>query len=81
VRRAEEGQLLSEPNTLALETPEQGELRRLRQELEYVSRQGDILKSLGRLVGRNATARFTVVEKLQHQYGEVEGDAEKFKGR
>jgi hypothetical protein len=51
----------------------------LRQELEYVSRQGDILKSLGHLVGRNATARFTVVEKLQHQYGEVEGDAEKFK--
>ena len=43
VRRAEEGQLLSEPKTLALETPEQRELRRLRQELEYVSRQRDIL--------------------------------------
>ena len=36
VRQAEEGQLLSEPKTLTLETPEQRELRRLRQELEYV---------------------------------------------
>ena len=35
--------MLSEPKTLALETPEQRELRRLRQELEYVSRQRDIL--------------------------------------
>ena len=43
VRRAEEGQALSEPKTLALERPEQRELRRLRQELEYVSRQRDIL--------------------------------------
>ena len=43
VRRAEEGQPLSESKTLALETPEQRELRRLRQELEYVSRQRDIL--------------------------------------
>src|SRR6478672_9609067 len=44
VRRGEEGQMLSEPKTLALETPEQRELRRLRQELEYVSRQRDISK-------------------------------------
>jgi transposase len=44
VRRAEEGQPLSEPRTLALERPEQRELRRLRQELEYVSRQRDSLK-------------------------------------
>src|SRR4029077_15925314 len=44
VRRAEDGQMLSEPKTLALETPEQREVRRLRQELEYVSRQRDILK-------------------------------------
>ena len=43
VRQAQEGELLSEPKTLALETPEQRELRRLRQELEYVSRQRDIL--------------------------------------
>ena len=43
MRRAEEGQMLSEPKTLALETPEQREVRRLRQELKYVSRQRDIL--------------------------------------
>lgn len=43
VRRAEDGQMLSEPKTLALETPEQREVRRLRQELEYVSRPRDIL--------------------------------------
>ena len=43
VGRAEEGEMLSEPKTLALERPEQRELRRLRQELEYVSRQRDIL--------------------------------------
>jgi transposase len=36
------GRPLSEPKTLAQETPEQRELRRLRQELECVSRQRDI---------------------------------------
>jgi len=44
VEQAKAGQTLSEPQTLAAETPEQRELRRLRQELEYVSRQRDILK-------------------------------------
>jgi transposase len=44
VKRAGNGQQLSEPRTLAAETPEQRELRRLRQELEYVTRQRDILK-------------------------------------
>lgn len=44
VRRARKGQSMSEPATLSAETPEQRELRRLRQELEYVSRQRDILK-------------------------------------
>jgi transposase len=43
VRRTQEGEMVSEPKTLTLETPEQRELRRLRQELEYVSRQRDIL--------------------------------------
>ncbi len=42
--QAKTGQTLSEPKTLAVETFEQRELRRLRQELEYVSRQRDILK-------------------------------------
>src|SRR5215210_1269045 len=44
VAQAKAGQASSEPKTLAQETPEQRELRRLRQELEYVSRQRDILK-------------------------------------
>jgi len=44
VEQAKTGQTLSEPRTLAVETSEQRELRRLRQELEYVSRQRDILK-------------------------------------
>jgi len=49
VEQARTGQDLSEPQTLSVETPEQRELRRLRQELEYVSRQRDILKkALGR---------------------------------
>ena len=44
LEQARAGQQLSEPKTLAAETPEQRELRRLRQELEYVTRQRDILK-------------------------------------
>jgi transposase-like protein len=44
VEQARAGQTLGEPKTLAAETPDQRELRRLRQELEYVSRQRDILK-------------------------------------
>jgi transposase-like protein len=35
---------LSEPRTLSSETPEQRELRRLRQENDYLRRQRDILK-------------------------------------
>ena len=38
------GTALSEPSSLAAESPEQRELRRLRQELDYVSRQRDIFK-------------------------------------
>src|SRR5688500_9237873 len=44
VEQAKTGQALSEPKTLSVETADQRELRRLRQELEYVSRQRDILK-------------------------------------
>jgi transposase len=44
VAQAKAGQALDEPKTLSLETPDQRELRRLRQVLEYVSRQRDILK-------------------------------------
>jgi transposase len=44
VAKARAGETLSEPRTLSVETPEQREIRRLRQEIEYVSRQRDILK-------------------------------------
>ena len=44
VEQAKAGQTLREPKTLAAETADQRELRRLRQALEYVSRQRDILK-------------------------------------
>ena len=44
VRGVNLGEALSEPKTLAAETPEQRELRRLRQENDYLRRQRDILK-------------------------------------
>ena len=44
VALAKAGTLPSEPKTLATETAEQRELRRLRQQLAYVERQRDILK-------------------------------------
>ena len=43
VKQAQAG-ALSEPKTLAGETPEQRELRRLRQENDYLRRQREILK-------------------------------------
>ena len=44
LKGAQSGQVLSEPGTLSSETPEQRELRRLRQENDYLRRQRDILK-------------------------------------
>ena len=44
VKDAEAGRILSQPRTLAAETSEQGELRRLGQENDYLRRQRDILK-------------------------------------
>ena len=44
VEQIEKGQTLGEPRTVAVETPEQRELRRLRQENDYLRRQRDILK-------------------------------------
>lgn len=44
VKQAERGQTLGQPQTLAKETPEQRELRRLQQENDYLRRQRDILK-------------------------------------
>ena len=44
VSRQQNGCRLSEAKTLAAETPEQRENRRLRQEIDYLRRQRDILK-------------------------------------
>lgn len=44
VKRQQTGAALTEPKTLASETPDQRENRRLRQELAYVRTQRDILK-------------------------------------
>jgi transposase-like protein len=44
VKEAQGGHTLSESKTLSAETPEQRELRRLRQENDYLRRQRDILK-------------------------------------
>ena len=43
-KQAKAGQNQSEPKPLSTETPEQRELRRLRQDNEYLRRQRDILK-------------------------------------
>jgi transposase len=44
LRELENGKSLREPGTLAVETAEQRELRRLRQQNDYLQRQRDILK-------------------------------------
>src|SRR4051794_868098 len=44
VRGVNVGQALREPKTLTVETPQQRELRRLRQQVAYLERQRDILK-------------------------------------
>jgi transposase len=78
VRRAEEGQRLSEPKTLALETPQQRALRRLRQELEYVSRQRDIL-SLNRSTAICCITNSLFLRELWHlpvYLGRLEADCQ-----
>src|SRR5437870_1289220 len=44
VEQIDKGQALGEPRTVSVETPEQREMRRLRQENDYLRRQRDILK-------------------------------------
>ena len=44
VKRAQRGQSLGEPKAIANETPAERELRRLKQENDYLRRQRDILK-------------------------------------
>lgn len=66
LKDAQSGQVLSEPRTLSSERPEQRELRRLRQENDYLRRRRDILqKACSHLVGRGAAQRFTVMEQMK----------------
>jgi len=44
LKRQRQGRLMTQPQTLAAETPEQRQNRRLRQEIDYLRRQRDILK-------------------------------------
>jgi transposase-like protein len=44
LKASRSGEALREPNTLSCETPQQREIRRLRQENDYLRRQRDILK-------------------------------------
>jgi transposase len=44
VVRKSKGEDFHQPKTLAAETPEQREIRRLRQDIDYLRRQRDILK-------------------------------------
>jgi transposase-like protein len=44
VRAVERGTAMTEPKTVAAETPQERELRRLRQEVAYLREQRDILK-------------------------------------
>src|SRR5438874_1543826 len=44
IHAMEQGSAMTEPKTVADETPEQRELRRLRQEVAYLREQRDILK-------------------------------------
>ena len=58
IKKARAGQPPTQPATLAAETPEQRELRRLRQEIDYLRQQRDILKkALGILSAEPSGAR------------------------
>ncbi len=73
VEQANTGQRQSEPKTLSVESAEQRELRRLRQENDYLRRQRDILKkALGHLVGRDACASFELMNALGSHHSKAE---------
>ena len=68
VQAANGGQAQREPATLAAETAEQRELRRLRQENDYLRQQRDILKRAPKhLVSGEATARHTLMETMKSE--------------
>ena len=58
-----------ESATLAAETPEQRELRRLQQENAYLRQQRDIpKKSVGHLVSGSASTRHTLTEAMRSEH-------------
>jgi transposase len=56
IKRVHQGRELSEPITMATETTDQREVRRLRQENEFLRRQRDILKKALAIVSENNPA-------------------------
>ena len=66
VQIANGGQAQKQPATLAAETPEQRELRRLKQENDYLRQQRDILKkALGILSAESASSRYTLMDSMK----------------
>jgi putative transposase len=66
----------TEPKTLAAETPDQRELRRLRQENDYLRRQRDILKKLWASgASRDAPRLFALMETMKEEFS-IPGMAE-----
>ena len=65
---ANSGHAPSEPKTLASETDEQRELRRLHQEVDYLCEERDILKKLWPLVSGDLRARYTLMEKMKQEH-------------
>ena len=62
------GGALTQPKTLAAETPEQRENRRLRQENDYPRLQRDIQKKgLGHCLGRQPERRFQLMNALKSE--------------
>jgi putative transposase len=72
LKTIEGAQALNESKRLSSETPEQREIRRLRQENDYLRRQRDILKSLQHLVGRGAAQRFRVMQQMRASHSLTE---------
>ena len=58
-----------EPATLAAESEEQREMRRLRQEVDHLRQQRDILKkSVGHLVSGSASTRYTLMNAMKDEH-------------
>ena len=66
LKATQSGEALSEPSTLSSETSEQREIRRLRQENDYLRRQRDILKKAWSILSAEGAAqRFEVMATMK----------------